>query len=175
MDELLQRYTWEDELIDAQVTGVLPAAAVNVALRLAKQINWNPTKAWRKEPGLYWKNEDACRSVGIGRSTFYRHRESLIDAGFFKVVSGNLHPRLPSESQEETRTSEPGTKKSEDETPKSQGDQPLSEDLFSDDLLSDDEWSEPPAEQGWKPGLPLTSSWKAKNLSNSNEIPLEDW
>jgi len=136
----MKRYTWEDSLIEAQTKGLISNGALMVALKLAKAINWKPRKG-RVEPGLYWKNEEAFKAVGLGRSTYYTHREALFDLGFFVEVRGNLIPRLP-DSLPETAESSAETSKSSRGTKKSTGEQSFSEDTLPVDTYSVDSLSE---------------------------------
>ena len=131
----VQRYTWEDALIDAQASKVISNGALLVALKLSKAINWNPTK--RQQPGLYWKNEDALKAVGSSRASYFKHRQSLFETGFFTEVNGNLIPTLP-QSLVETTQSSVETSQSLVETEKSLGDNPFSEDILSEDICSED-------------------------------------
>ena len=129
----LQRYTWDDALIEAQINGTINDRDLLVALKLSKAINWSPKDA--RVPGLYWANEEAAAAVGISRSTLYKALRELKRAGFFTLVKGNLVPVIP-ESLSETKTA-----KSLSETPKSPSDNPFSEDIFSEDILSEDSFS----------------------------------
>lgn len=128
MNELVQRYTWEDAVIEAESLGLLPAGAVNLCLRLARAINWVPADG--RPSGLYWKNETALKSVNSSKATYHRYRQQLFDAGFFVEVKGNLLPQIPELSQIETV-------ESQIETTESQLDSPYSEDTYSEDLLSE--------------------------------------
>jgi hypothetical protein len=172
--DLVQRYTWEDSMIEAQRDGMLSNGALLTALKLARAINWTPTEAWRPGAGLYWANDAAFAFVGLGRSTYYRHATELRDAGFLEHVGNNLHPCLPT-STSETQAAQDATDESEVETQESKIESPFSEELFSDDSYSDDLLSEPPAKQGWKPGLPLISSLSTHSSSSSNSLMLEEW
>ena len=129
----LQRYTWDDALIEAQINGTINDRDLLVALKLSKAINWSPKDA--RVPGLYWANEEAAAAVGISRSTLYKALRELKRAGFFTLVKGNLVPVIP-ESLSETKTA-----KSLSETPKSPSDNPFSEDILSEDTLSEDSFS----------------------------------
>lgn len=93
--ERLQRYEWEDCLIEATALKLIPKGWASSALRLSRQFNWTPKKTG-KEPGLYWANRIAAKSVGIGESTMYEHVKGLKEHGFLTVKAGNLIPRLPS-------------------------------------------------------------------------------
>ena len=141
----VQRYTWDDALIDAQTNGTINDRDLLVALKLSKAINWSPKDA--RVPGLYWANEEAAAAVGISRSTLYKALRELKRAGFFTLVKGNLVPVIPkslletSKSLSETPKSLLETSKSLSETPKSPSDNPFSEDIFSEDTLSEDSFS----------------------------------
>ena len=143
----LQRYTWDDALIEAQINGTINDRDLLVALKLSKAINWSPKDA--RVPGLYWANEEAAAAVGISRSTLYKALRELKRAGFFTLVKGNLVPVIP-ESLSETKTAKSlsetpksllETSKSLSETPKSPSDNPFSEDILSEDTLSEDSFS----------------------------------
>jgi hypothetical protein len=138
---MLQRYEWEDALIESHTNGIISNGAVLAALKLASKVNWSPKDPSRKEPGLYWKNDDAFKAAGVGRSTFYRHRSELFEAGFFDLVRGNLVPRL-GQSTPETVESSRETDESPGETKKSPGGQPFGEDTFTVNTLSEDAVSE---------------------------------
>lgn len=136
----VQRYEWEDSLLKAERLGLLPAPAVNMALRLAHAINWVPKD--KRPAGLYWDNESALKQVGSSRSTYFRVKGPLFEHGFFTQVRGNLIPQVPDLSQYETDESQVETPESQVETPESQCDTPftvntLSDNTFSDDSLSD--------------------------------------
>ena len=140
----LQRYTWDDALIEAQINGTINDRDLLVALKLSKAINWSPKDA--RVPGLYWANEEAAAAVGISRSTLYKALRELKRAGFFTLVKGNLVPVIP-ESLLETKTAKSlsetpksllETSKSLSETPKSPSDNPFSEDILSEDSFSED-------------------------------------
>ena len=143
----LQRYTWDDALIEAQINGTINDRDLLVALKLSKAINWSPKDA--RVPGLYWANEEAAAAVGISRSTLYKALRELKRAGFFTLVKGNLVPVIPkslsetktAKSQSETPKSLLETSKSLSETPKSPSDNPFSEDILSEDTLSEDSFS----------------------------------
>ena len=143
----LQRYTWDDALIEAQINGTINDRDLLVALKLSKAINWSPKDA--RVPGLYWANEEAAAAVGISRSTLYKALRELKRAGFFTLVKGNLVPVIP-KSPSETKTAKSlsetpksllETSKSLSETPKSPSDNPFSEDILSEDTLSEDSFS----------------------------------
>jgi len=90
----LQRYTWENCLIEASALKLIRVGWAHTALRLSRQVNWTPKKTGR-QPGLYWSNSLAAKSVGISVSTLYEHLKGLKLNGFVTVQSGNLVPRLP--------------------------------------------------------------------------------
>lgn len=136
----MNRYEWEDALVDAQTTGVIPNGALLLALKLARAINWSPKD--KRPAGLYWKNEDAVESVGASRATYFRYRKTLVQTGFLTQARGNLLPTLPEKSLVETTESLPETEKSLVETEQSLGDTPLSEDTFSVDELSEETLNE---------------------------------
>ena len=131
----MQRYEWEDSLIQAQADGLINDTALLVALKLSKAINWAPKK--RAVPGLYWANEDAAQAVGIKRASLYRGLKTLKEQGFFELVNGNLVPTLP-KSQIETPKSQIDTSKSQIETAESQIDNPFTVDIFTDDSFTVD-------------------------------------
>lgn len=133
----MNRYDWEDALIDAQTAGRIPNGALLVALKLARAINWKPKG--NKPAGLYWKNEEALESVGSSRASYFKHRKSLVETGFFTQENGNLLPTIPEKSLVETEKSPVETTESLVETEKSLGDNPLSEDTCSEDVLSEDD------------------------------------
>lgn len=89
----INRYDWCDALIEAEKDGWLSAGAVNMGLRLATAIFWNPADG--RPSGLHWKNSAACESVGVSDRTFYRYRAELVEAGFFEPKGGNLLTQLP--------------------------------------------------------------------------------
>ena len=91
----IERYQWENALIDAQLAGLIGNGELLTALKLSRNINWKPKDG--RAPGLYWKNDDAFFASGLGRATFYRHRTELFNAGFLALVGGNLLPTLPNE------------------------------------------------------------------------------
>lgn len=146
----VQRYAWEDALIDAESLELLPAGAVNMALRLARAINWEPTGKRAGMPsGLYWKNEEALKAVNSSRATYFRYRKFLFDTGFLTEERGNLIPLVPDlsqveapatteESQIEITASHIETSQSQVETDESQIDTPYSEDTYTDDSSSGD-------------------------------------
>lgn len=136
--KIVQRYTWEDALIEAQVNGVIKNGALLVALKLARAINWEPGGHRKGQPsGLYWKNEEALRAVGASRTAYFDHRKALFDAGFFTEANGNLIPTLP-ESVVRTEESVVRTKESVVRTEKSVVRNPYSEDTYTEDLDSED-------------------------------------
>lgn len=133
----MNRYDWEDALIDAQTAGLIPDGALLVALKLARAINWNPKD--KRPAGLYWKNQDAFDHVGVSRATFYRHQKSLLETGFLTTKGRNLLPAIPEKSQIETEESQVETVESHIETPESQLDNPFSEDTFSEEVCSEED------------------------------------
>jgi len=157
----MKRYEWEDRLVEAQAAGLLSDGALLVALKLAKVINWSPKG--KQQPGLYWKNQDAFDAVGIARATYFRHRPSLFETGFFTELNGNLIPLLPeqsqletantsneshietvtkgNESQLETDESQLETVQSQIETTESQIEHPFTVDVLSEDVCSEDSLS----------------------------------
>lgn len=137
---IVQRYTWEDALIKAESLGLLPTGAVNMCLRLAKEINWVPKNGGPSE--LRWKNEDALKSVNSSRATYFRYRRVLFETGFLTERNGNLLPLVPDLSHIETVQSQVETNESHIETPESQVDTPYSEDTYTVDVLSEDTYSE---------------------------------
>lgn len=139
----MKRYEWEDALIEAQARGEVSNGDLMVAIKLAKAINWNPSGG--RKPGLYWKNEEALRAVGCGRATYFKHRKSLVETGFFAQEGGNLIPTMPKvssrdsqESTDETGKSTVETNQSLVETPKSLGDNPFTVDSFTVEVFSED-------------------------------------
>src|SRR6478735_8865148 len=135
----MKRYEWEDRLVEAQAAGLLSDGALLVALKLAKVINWSPKG--KQQPGLYWKNQDAFDAVGIARATYFRHRPSLFETGFFTELNGNLIPLLPEQSQLETANSQLETVQSQIETTESQIEHPFTVDVLSEDVCSEDSLS----------------------------------
>lgn len=131
----IKRYQWEDSLIEAHRVGLIENGALLVALKLAKAIHWAPVG---KPSGLYWANTQALEAVGAGRSTFYRHRQELFEAGFFKEVKGNLIPLIPDLSSVETTTSQAETSESQPETVESLGGKTYSEDTYTDKEYSEE-------------------------------------
>ncbi|WP_147286308.1 hypothetical protein [Streptomyces parvulus] len=143
MTNIIERYTWEDSLIEAETLGLLPSGAVNMCLRLAKAINWKPGNHRKGKPsGLYWKNEDALKAVNSSRATYFRYRKTLFDLGFFTEEKGNLIPQIPDLSHIETAQSQIETPESHIETGESQTDTPYSEDTYSEDVSTEDVSSE---------------------------------
>ena len=141
----VQRYEWEDALIEAQVQGTISNGALLLALKLAKAITWVPKG--NKPSGLYWSNEEALKAVGAGRSTYFKHRSELFDGGFFIESKSNLLPTLPAESTVETaddaEKSTVETQESTVETEKSTGDNPFTVDTFTVDTYSVKQQAEP--------------------------------
>lgn len=135
----MQRYEWSDALVDAQTQGRIGNGALLAAMKLARAMNWKPANG--RPVGLYWKNDDAFRHVGLSRATYYRYQPSLIETGFIKVVNGNIIPTMP-ESQIETLESQSETTESQSETAKSQVEHTLTVDTLSDDTCSEDTCSE---------------------------------
>lgn len=159
------RYEWEDALIDAQVAGHISNGALLLALKLSRAIHWAPKGG--KPAGLYWKNDDALKSVGAGRTTYFRHKGELFSHGFLTQEKGNLIPCMPeslggtpestkvvlekslggtsgndTESQVETDNESESTKvvlpESLGGTEKSLGGTPLSVDTLSVDVVSEE-------------------------------------
>jgi hypothetical protein len=89
----VQRYEWEDLLIEAAAVGRISEGYADLARRLARPIHWNPKDG--KPAGLYWKNEWAMKSVGSSMPAYYRMKRELAEAGFFTMIRGNLIPTLP--------------------------------------------------------------------------------
>lgn len=148
MNNKVERYSWEDALIEAQARGLIKNGALLLALKLAKAINWKPKGG--KPSGLYWKNAEALRDVGASRSTYFEHRKSLVETGFLTEIGGNLIPMVPDlslvetvqegiESLPETSESVLETEQSVVETPESVVETPYSEDIYSEDSLSEDD------------------------------------
>ena len=168
----VQRYEWEDALVDAQTTGLIPNGALLLALKLARAINWCPKD--KRPAGLYWKNEDALESVGASRATYFKHRQSLVETGFFRQENGNLLPTMPDESLVETRKSLVKTTESLVETEKSLVDNPLSVDTFSEDELSEETLSEEgPVSASASPTLPNAFSPDIREVVTSDLLMLE--
>lgn len=136
----VKRYEWEDALVLAQREGHISNGALLVAIKLARAINWEPKDG--RKPGLYWKNDEALANVGAARASYFRHKQSLVETGFFKEEAGNLIPSLPEslgettqQSLGETKESLPETTESLGETEKSLGDNPFTVDILSEDVL----------------------------------------
>lgn len=136
----VQRYTWSDAVVDAQAAGLISNGALMVCLKLARAINWVPADG--KPSGLYWKNEDAFKSVGISRTSYYDHRAELFEKGFFKMEKGNLIPVVPDLSALGTDESVVRITESAVRTDESAVRNPYSEDTYSEDVLSEDSLSE---------------------------------
>lgn len=145
----IQRYTWDDAVIEAEAVGVLTIGEARLAHALARQIMWDADIA-----ELRWANELAADVAGISRASYYRNIKGLKAKGFIGTKDGNLMPTYP-ESQNEThmlylerqaklteaynlKKSQDETSKYQDETPKSQVDNPYSEDTYTDDLFSEE-------------------------------------
>ena len=94
----LQRYEWEDCLIESQALVLMAKEPVATALALARQINWNPKDGGK--PSLRWANKLAAESVGIPRSTLMKHLKVLKKEGFLVVDRNNLVPALPSDHED---------------------------------------------------------------------------
>ena len=194
----VQRYTWEDALIEAEATGIVKAGAVNTGLRLARNINWEPKD--HRPSGLYWDNETAAEVVSISRASLYRNIKELKAAGFFVEVGGNLQPVIPqsqdetkkaymalveetvqrSKSHNETSQSQNETSQSHNETQQSQNDNPYSEDTYTEDVFPEEVFSEtvsdepvillPSNKEDAQPSLVLTQA-KPSLVSNNEEGP----
>jgi hypothetical protein len=100
MSEIVQRYSWEDALIEAQAMGVISNGSLLTALKLAHAITWAPKG--NKPSALMWKNEQAFETVGLARATYYEWSHELKETGFLTSVNGNLVPLIP-ESHVETK------------------------------------------------------------------------
>jgi DNA-binding transcriptional ArsR family regulator len=159
----LQRYEWEDYWIKCSTLGRIDRSSVSIALRLSMQINWTPKNG--KRVGLNWANDLAAASVGIPRSTFRRHLKALKQAGCFKLVKGNLVPcvgddqeevnllyvehvkRLSKEFLEASISPELAlpvsnvSSKSLNETLESHIDTPFTEDICTENILTEDSFS----------------------------------
>lgn len=92
--KVLQRYKWEDALINAQTIGYISNGALLTALKLAGGMNW------KLGGELRYDNDSACVAYGIGRTTFYVHRKELIESGFLGHKSGNYIARMPGNQEE---------------------------------------------------------------------------
>ena len=92
--KLLQRYKWEDTLIEAQTIGYITNGALLTALKLAGGMNW------KLGGELRYDNDSACVDYGIGRTTFYAHRKELIESGFLGRRAGNYFAKLPTNQNE---------------------------------------------------------------------------
>jgi hypothetical protein len=147
--ERIQRYEWEDCLIEASTLKLIPKGWATTALRLSRQINWTPVKTQR-EPGLYWSNALAAKSVGIGQSTMYEHVKGLKQHGFLIVKKGNLVPRLPHDHEgiwrqfdqyvEQLASSEcqeEGTEEQDDDS-RTQSSDSTRRDTFTEDICTED-------------------------------------
>lgn len=158
----VKRYTWEDTLIEAESLSILPSGAVNMCLRLARAINWEPKDGGPSE--LRWKNEDALKSVNSSRATYFRYRSILMQTGFLTEKGGNLLPLVPDLSQIETTESHIETDLSQIETEESHIDNPYSEDIYTDNEYSEDSLSVEDA--------PVVAA--APTASSNNEIKEEE-
>lgn len=141
----LQRYEWNDAAIYACKGGHLSKGARDVILLLSPAVNWRPTAPERDGvPGLYWRNEDACQSVGLGWSTFRRHRGEIEAAGFWTHDGGgNLIPTVPAQIEQGSAQIEHGSAQIEQrvaqiEQVAAQIEPPCSEDLLTEDLPTED-------------------------------------
>lgn len=132
----VQRYDWLDALVEAQARGLIPNGALLLCVKLSKAINWVPDD--KRPSGLYWKNEEALKSVGASRANYFKHRKVLFDLGFFTEKSGNLLPQVPDLSLLETDESLLETTESPLETEQSLLEHPYSEDIYSEDVLSEE-------------------------------------
>lgn len=182
----LDRYTWEDAQVKAQAVDIINNGDLLVSLKLAAGVNWKPKGPRRTRPGLYWANESAFNAYGVGRSTYFKHRKSLIETGFWTQISGNLCPSMPEASLLETIEEQWQAKKSHWETQKSTidstestletseslGDNPLSEDLCSEDLCSEDSVIEDMGAAAPAPSLSSPSSPSSFGLTSSDSPPL---
>jgi len=90
----MQRYTWEDGLIEAQAVKAISNGGLMTALKLARVFNWS------QGGELRWANELAADVVGLGRSTYYTNVKELKAAGYLKTVNGNLVAILPDNQEE---------------------------------------------------------------------------
>lgn len=136
----VQRYEWEDRLIEAESLGLLSAGAVNMSLRLASAITWEPKG--NKPSGLYWKNESALEKVNSSRATYFRHRKALFELGFFIEERGNLIPQLPELSHVETEESQVETELSQVETDESQVDTPYTVNTYTVNSSTDNTYND---------------------------------
>lgn len=136
----VQRYEWDDALVEAQRDGFISNGALLLCLKLSKAITWEP-KDKMKPSGLYWANEEALWDVGASRSTYFRYRQSLLETGFFAIDRGNLIPQVPDLSLLEAEESLPETDLSLGEIEKSLDDNPYSVDTCSVDIYSDNSFT----------------------------------
>lgn len=136
----IQRYEWEDAIIDAHTQGLIPNGALMLALKLSKAINWVPKDA--RPSGLYWANQEALDSVGASRATFYTHRPVLFELGFFTIIKGNLIPLLPDLTSVETGESLVSEVESVLETQECVAHNPYTEDTYTLETFSEDSFSE---------------------------------
>lgn len=98
----LQRYEWEDRLIESHALALIAKEPVATALFLSRQFNWDPRDGGK--PSLRWANKLAAESVGIPRSTFMKHLKVLKQEGFLAVERNNLVPALPSDHDDIKRS-----------------------------------------------------------------------
>jgi len=99
--ERIKRYTWSDLLVKAHAAGLIDNGALLVCMKLSAGINWEPKDG--RMPGLYWKNDSAFELYGIGRRTYYKHKDALFELGFLAYDSRqNVIPALPNDSLLET-------------------------------------------------------------------------
>jgi hypothetical protein len=191
-NELVKRYEWEDALVDAQAAGHISNGALMLCLKLARAINWSPKD--KRPAGLYWKNTEALKQVGSSRAQYFKHRSVLFELGFFTEDNGNLLPQVPdlslletkespleTENDEEvslleTEQSPVETKESPLETQESPVDNPLSVDIFSEDVLSVDTSSVKPTDCANAPSvLPsLTSKDKEGGRDINRSLTAQD-
>ncbi len=186
----MQRYTWEDALIEALAVGLLTKRAAFTGLQLSRVINWT----YKSGPALRWDNDSAFESTGISRATGYRAIENLKTAGYLKSVQGNLTPALPesqsetheawltlnhgtteshSETVEDAPKSQSETAKSQSETAKSQSETHNSDDLYSDNLYSEDSGADAPVDDDQENEDGVTTSRTAAKPQDDSDDFLE--
>lgn len=182
---MIKRYEWEDALIDAQVEGRISNGALLVALKLSKAITWVPDDG--RQSALYWKNEEAFKAVGLGRSTYFKHRDELFGTGFFVSIRDsksrdNLHPAIPESPQdgqksllETTKVHSRDSDSPQDGLEKSTGDNPYSVEIHCRDTVENNSVDAPVVADA--PTVTSSSNSKVKEDDEDVEIiwDIEDY